>query len=595
MVTTTDIHERYLRHYICNVLATGSPDATKEQSPPISFVRPRTTKLCINWTSITRVSRQTLNKAWLLPLLVAVTFPEAGAEHLPHVMQCLKPHKEKFYLPTFPVTWGAAYDYANRLEQTEAEEMQWKQIDKAVAQFFIGWNNSRKFQQALIKRFESFVKDDLIDATALPPLRREGLLGIPGDRVSLLVEDAFAKRLGLSVGETSTWALDRSISTELAPAKTLGQEYLELLNGYVLGVYHVDNYVLFNIPLMAYDVLSTGRQWSMLPERAYAVTNFASTVEFGNHLATFRDELYVNFDRRLTEIKLEPKTRVAAKWVDTQLKTLQNRDDIRNALISLPSYPEKLDRLRIVNTIDFRKKTLGLLNRKYVRSAPEKRAERKELLDTERSVAISLPENVQKMCGFAGDVLTTCRHERFYVEARACLPFTERLQKHLAPRVKTNASHISVGATEFVSLEYLKECHIASEHDFDYVNWMPLLCEEVMNALAIKGLATVDEWKEAYAERLKRKTYVESNKQHTTFTLEDDIRLWGLWKRYMHAAARAEVLVHFDWMNPKHVILRGRLMSRIRRAKKPMEFLYDLEGLKKFLGDQFRVYSPVID
>ena len=63
----------------------------------------------------------------------------------------------------------------------------------------------------------------------------------------------------------------------------------------------------------------------------------------------------------------------------------------------------------------------------------------------------------------------------------------------------------------------------------------------------------------------------------------------------MHEAAREEALAMFPQYNSRHLVLRGRLMSQIRRANKPLEFLYDTEGLKKFLGKQYLTYSAVID
>lgn len=598
MSNITDLQERFLRHYLTRILEPAKTIATNNQSDTLTFFNSRTIQKnwrVVNWTHAARQADLSLNSASLLPLLIALTFPSVAAEHLPHVMQCLVPFTNKLLLPNFPTTWGAAYSYAISQCTTDTEEILWRTIGTAVKQFYLGWSRSRKFQQSLIKRLELFLDNEIIVPQCLTESRSQGLLGLPGDRVTVFNYNTLSLRPCLTIGEIDTRTFDHSPLPATLPKISLGQELLQIYNGYRLGVYHVDNYLFFNLPVMTYDTLSTGDTWSMLPNQAYAKFAFSNVEDFGMHYVPFRDILHANFDKIFTDISQEAKARVLKKWCDKHLEAEREAHADIRGLIALPSFENRADRLRVVNVSDVRKKLLTELNRQYIKSPPEKRAARKALLNKERTIRITASEQMQLVAGCNASLLVTGRHGGFYLEASAAPTLTPEQKTYFSTRINVHASHITVESIPFISLDYLSKCHDIGIRTFESLSWIPTLIDGVFNGLSKQGISSIEDWKTQYEARIIAAEKSTRKSNHTVFTRDDDLSLWNTWKRYMHGQARTEALALFPNHNERHLVLRGRLMSQLKRKNKTIDFLYDTEGLKKFLGKQYSTYSAVIN
>lgn len=530
----------------------------------------------------------------MLPLLIAIIFPDCLVEHAPHVVACLKPYLNHLLLPNYPLTWYEGYAYVNGESLTEDEEFYWKTISKAVNKFYLAFRNSKKVQLAIIKRFETFLEKDLIAYARLTPIRKLELLGATTDRVTVFNLDEFALKPSLTRTQIELWELDRNPVSKELPIATVGQELLELYNGVYPGVIHQDNYIIFSLPWLTYSILSNHGTWNYLPERAYNTFQFATANDFGNHYVTFRDELNQRFDRAITEVDSAAKPAILKRWCDSHAGTLSKLDPISQALASLMSRADLPTRFRVVNANELRKRILTLLNRTYIKAPAEKRAERKAYLEQERVMTITPSALVQDACRCPNSIGVSCRRDAFYVEATAVYPFTAEQSMYFLSRVKTVAPYINIGDKPFVNLRFLEECYSIGLRNYPDLRWIKCLSEDVMDKLAALEIYSVDDWKTHYKERINKVQTEITNARHTSFDRETDEKLWKMWKRYMHEDARAEILETFATFNPRHVILRGRLMSQLRRKNKTIEFLYDIEGLKKFLGKQYPTYSAVI-
>lgn len=384
---------------------------------------------------------------------------------------------------------------------------------------------------------------------------------------------------------------------EIVSPPTVGEQLLELYSGLQKGVYHFENYIIFNLPALTLDLLDTNGLWSYVPEAAWDNIHFKTAQTFGDHYVTFREELEMRFDRVFEQIKEECRFPLLTRWLAKHPELVRSPDTRMNALIGLAATPERINRLRIINANDFRKHVLGLLNRTCIRAPLEQRVARKSLLTQQRTQEISLSKLTQDVCKCPEKTLVTARRNSFYVDTNMPLPFTPEQKAYFKPRIRVTAPHINVGDVSFVSLDYLQACHSIGLRSYPELAWIKVLCDGIGDGLAALDIYTTDDWKREYNERVYEasKTAITTNNRHTTFTKEMDTKLWGMWKRYMHEEARTNVLAAFPDVNARHLILRGRLMSQIRRKNKPIEFLWNTEGLKKFLGDQFPTYSAVID
>lgn len=597
MTLSFENRAKYLRSFIHTGLEPRLQLANENDSFAYSSLTERgahRTWRVINWSHMLR-SAELPGQLSMLFVLIAATFPKSFSDHSVYLSTLLDQHADALMLPSFPITWGDAYRLAISREISETEELGWRKLDQLVSDFFHGLKNSNRLRTALIKRAEEMFGDSLRLPQYLVSYRKQNLLGKEGDRVSVFDMTLFGRQLCLTNAEATAWPFPTELDNEKLPVRTGAQECLEMYSGHFKGVYHFENYVILHLPVLVYDVLRTQRTWRLLPERAYKTTQFRTANDFAAHYVTFRDELHVAFDRMFNDTREPTKIAVLKRWVDAQLKAPLYDDPQLNALVDIARDPERASRLRLINSTDFRTYIAQGLNRKYVRAPEEKRKERKALLERERTIRIDVPEHVQAVCRCSATTLITAKRDSFYIEAAVPLAFNTEQEKYFESRLKVYAPYITVAGTPFVSLDYLASCYDLGLRTFPELAWLNTLVEAIKDRLTLMGLNTTEDWKTDYAERLRLAEKNTLKARHTTFTKEEDEVLWSKWKRYMHDAARQEALNLFPQHNERHLILRGRLMSQIRRANKPIEFLYDIEGLKKFLGKQYPTYSAVID
>lgn len=597
MAYSIELRNRYLFSFIHAAFEPGRALAAVGESHAYSYLAHKGVhkdKRVINWSQLFREAASPQSAPMFL-LLLAVTFSDSIAEDSPYLSQCLNAYTNNLLFPDFPKTWSAAYRSVAYVETTEQEELSWREVDRLVSKFFLAIQNSRKLRQTLIRRFELAIKDVMWSPASITALRKEGLLGKEDDRVTVFDLTRFGHLRTLTVEEKLSWPLTKEVTPAVLPEPTKGQEWLDFYNGCYRGLFLFENYVIFNLPLLTYDVLVTNRSWSMLPKQAYGKCSFSSAQDFANHYITFRDTLHNEFDKTSNDLNEDAKKGVLARWCAQKLPSISMDDSIATALLNLATDPERASRFRVVNGSDLRSRITMLLNRTYIKAPKEKRDARKATLTKERTITLALPENVRHYFQGHSTVGITARRATFYIEAGVLPPFTQDQTAYFNSRVKTYAPYISVGETHFVSLAHLSNCYDIGLRTYPDLAWIKPLVDSVHNTLSDSGIASIEDWATAYKERLASSKPSTGDARHTTFTKEDDALLWSKWKRYMHEAAREEALSLFPQYNQRHLILRGRLMSQIRRANKPIEFLYDTEGLKKFLGKQYPTYSAVID